>query len=95
MDYFHPFELGDYTFSCTVVTGAPALAGLEQRLICQYQPCGLEMLPAFLGNVMGIAALAVAGIILLIVRTITKRKRLNQTTTGPTVPPEAGASGVQ
>ncbi len=93
--YFHPFDLGDYTFSCTVVTGASALAGLEQRLVCQYQPCGLEMLPAFLANVIGIAALVIGGIILLIVRAITKRKKRNQTTTESTVPSEGAPSDVQ
>jgi hypothetical protein len=78
--YFHPFALGDYAFTCTVTTGAPALAGLEQRLICQYQPCGLEMLATVFCTGIGIAALVIAGIILLVVRAITKRKKRIQTT---------------
>jgi hypothetical protein len=73
--YFHPFDLGEYRFKCTVNAGAPTLSGVDQRLVCQYQPCGLEMLSAFLGNVVGIAALVIAGIILLVVTAITKRKQ--------------------
>lgn len=93
--YFHPFDIGDYTFSCTVTTAAPALAGLEQRLVCQYQPCGLEMMIAVFSTGIGIAALVIAGIMLLIVRAITKRKNRNQTTTECTVPPEGAPSDVQ
>jgi hypothetical protein len=78
--YFRPFALGDYTFSCTVVTGAPALAGLEQRLVCRYRPCGLETLPALFCCIIGIASFAAAGIILLVVLIVTKRKKRGQTT---------------
>ena len=72
--------LRDYTFSCTVVTGAPALAGLEQRLVCRYRPCGLETLPALFCCIIGIASFAAAGIILLVVLIVTKRKKRGQTT---------------
>lgn len=77
---FHPFDLGNYTFKCTVITGASALEGLEQRLICQYQ----EMLLASLAKVIGIVAIVNAGIILLIVLVITKIKRRKQATTKST-----------
>lgn len=73
--YFRPFDLGEYMFKCIVNAGAPALSGVSQRLVCQYQPCGLEMLPAFFGNVIGIVALVIGGIILLAVTAITKRKQ--------------------
>jgi len=76
--YFRPFDLGTYMLTFTVISGAPQLAGVEQRLVCQYQPCGLELLPAFFCKVLGIACLMVAGIIILIVITITKRARVFQ-----------------
>jgi len=73
--HFQPLDLGEYGFKCTVITGAQNLSGVDQRLVCQYRPCGLEKLPAFLTNVIGIAALVIAGIILLVVTSITKRKQ--------------------
>lgn len=90
--YFWPVDLGEYTFSCSVVTGAPVLVGLEQHLVCQYQPCGLEMLAAVFCTGIGIAALVIAGMILLIVRAVTRRKRRDQTTTESTVSPEGAPS---
>lgn len=90
--YFRPFGLGDYIFMCTVMTGSPVLAGLEQRLVCQYQPCGLELLPAVLLKAIGIIALVISGIILLVIRAITKRKRRCQTTTKSTLSSEAAPS---
>jgi len=73
--YFRPFDLGTYTFGFTVITGAPQLAGIPQRLVSEYQACGLELLPVFFTRALGIIALVVASIILLVIRSITKRKQ--------------------
>ena len=75
---FRPFDIGTYTFELTVVTGAPKLVGVEQRVVCQYQPCGLELAPALLARIVGIAALVIAGILLLAVTAVTKRRRAQQ-----------------
>ena len=90
--YFTPCDLGDYTFTCTVTTGTPALSGVEQRLVCQYQPCGLELLVASFTIGIGITALVIAGIIFLIVKMITKRKRTDQTTRKSTLSSEGAPS---
>lgn len=73
--YFHPFDRGTYRFNCTVVTGAPGLAGIDQRLVCHYLPCGFEMLPVIFGTITGIAALVIAGVILLVTRAVTIRRK--------------------
>ena len=74
--YFHPFDKGGtYTLTLTIIRGAPRLAGVPQRLVGRYQPCGIELLPAFFAIVIGIASLVVAAIIFLVVVIITKRKK--------------------
>ena len=73
--YFPPFDIGYYTFNCTVAAGAPALAGADQRLVCQYQPCGIEMLAAVFCTGIGIAALVLAGLVALIVVAINRRNQ--------------------
>jgi len=70
-----PCALGDYTFACTVISGAPALDGVDQRLVCQYKPCGIELLSLFFIEVAAIVAFVIAGVILFVVGKITKRKR--------------------
>lgn len=72
---FPPFETGYYTFNCSVAAGAPALAGTDQRLVCQYQPCGIERLPAVFCTGLGIVALVMAGLVSLMVVAITRRKQ--------------------
>jgi hypothetical protein len=79
---FPPFDRGDYTFKCTVATGTPHLAGIDQRLVWYYQPCDMAMVLAGFTDVIGISALVIAGIILLVVRAITKRKQRDITQSG-------------
>ena len=73
--FIAPFKKGIYTLTLTVSKGAPALAGVHQRLVARYELCGLEMMPASMATVMGVAAIVIAGIILLVVLVITKLKR--------------------
>lgn len=41
-----PFREGRYLLRLDVTSGAPALAGLRQRLVARYELCGLERAPA-------------------------------------------------
>jgi len=72
---FAYFETGKYTLTFRVTEGVPELAGIPQRLASSYLLCGMEMMSVLLGTVIGIASIIVAGIILLRVRAITKRKK--------------------
>lgn len=45
-----PFREGEYEVVVQVTSGAPALAGAQQRLTAAYELCGLERLPAQLGE---------------------------------------------
>lgn len=44
-----PFRQGEYRVQVEVAHGAPALAGIPQRLTAEYELCGMERLPAQLG----------------------------------------------
>ncbi len=63
---FLPFPEGEYDLTLTVEQGAPALAGVEQRLQARYLLCGLERSPATVSLLLGAGALVIAGIILLL-----------------------------
>ena len=63
---FLPFPEGEYDLTLTVEQGAPALAGVEQRLQARYLLCGLERFPATVSLLLGAGALVIAGIILLL-----------------------------
>lgn len=63
---FLPFPEGEYDLTLTVEQGAPALAGVEQRLQARYLLCGLERFPATMSLLFGAGILVVAGIILLL-----------------------------
>jgi len=63
---FLPFPEGEYDLTLTVEQGAPALAGVEQRLQARYLLCGLERFPATVSLLLGAGALVVAGLILLL-----------------------------
>ena len=64
--FFEPFRNGHYKLSLQVTEGIPELAGVSQRLVARYRLCGLEMLPAIFGTVVGIASLVIGGIIFLV-----------------------------
>jgi hypothetical protein len=66
---FNSLNLTNYTFNCTVISGAPALSGVDQRLIWKYRPCNIKMAFVNFCLIIGIAALITAGILLLLVRT--------------------------
>ena len=68
---FSPFPEGEYNLTLTIAEGAPALAGMDQRLQARYLLCGLERFPATVSLLLGAGALVVAGIILLL---LTRRK---------------------
>jgi hypothetical protein len=51
-----------------VISGAPALSGVDQRLIWKYRPCNLKTAFINFCLIIGIAALMTAGILLLLVR---------------------------
>ena len=60
---FAPFEDGTYTITVTVTHGTAALGGVPQRIIGRYMLCGLEMMPAFIFMVTGVAALIIAALV--------------------------------
>lgn len=64
---FYPFDLGDYKLTCEVLHPALALTGVEQRLISEYQPCGMERLPGMMINAVGVVAVLGGGIVGLFV----------------------------
>jgi len=72
---FHPFKKGDYTFTLTVTEGAEEFAGVPQRVVASYSLCGLEGLPAALMQMLGVALLVIAGIIVVAVGVYTIRRR--------------------
>jgi hypothetical protein len=72
---FAPFEKGDYRLTLTVTEGVSALHGTPQRLVARYMLCGLEMMPAFISMVMGLACFAVAGVVALVTALVVKRRR--------------------
>lgn len=76
--YFRPFDLGTYTLVFTVINGVPKMEGMEQYLICQYQPCGLELLPVFFYAIIGTSALMTAGIMIFVLIIIAKHKKVSQ-----------------
>ncbi len=49
-----PFRKGAYQATVTVITGAPALKGIAQRLEGSYLLCGLERFPATIANRIGV-----------------------------------------
>jgi hypothetical protein len=63
---FHPFAVGEYRASLTVISGAPALAELPQSLYAKYQLCAIESLPLLIAAVVAVFA-GVSGIITLVV----------------------------
>jgi hypothetical protein len=58
-----PWDVGDYRLRIEVTTPVPELAGRVQRVIVDYQFCGLEVLPARIMQAVGIMA-AMPGLIL-------------------------------
>ena len=73
--YFVPFKNGIYNLELEVTSGIPDLAGVPQRIIARYCLCGLELMAARVVMVCGIAALLVAGIIVLVLVFGKKQRR--------------------
>jgi hypothetical protein len=67
--YFHPFPVGEYTATITVIHGAEALSGADQTVHVEYLLCGLEQLPQlFAGGLTFV--LALPGLIVATLTTI-------------------------
>lgn len=62
----------EYTFNIRVLKGAPKLAGLEQKLVCQVVPCSVELQGTIIIALLSAAAFALGGIILYSVRRAVK-----------------------
>lgn len=58
-----PFPAGGYTVSLDVTSGAPALAGMRQRLVARYELCGMERLPGTIAYAFS-AGFGLVGIVL-------------------------------
>jgi hypothetical protein len=56
---------GTYKISVSVMEGAPALSGIEQRFVAKYQLCGLERMPGVVLRLASIACFIIGGIIIL------------------------------
>jgi len=63
------FIPGSYTLRLNVTEPAAGLAGMEQIVAAKYEPCGLEVIPAYLAGIIAVAtaipALIVGGFTLL------------------------------
>ncbi len=70
---FHPPAPGDYTLIVRVQRGAPALAGIPQRLVMRYEFCGLEYFFSGLLTLAGIAA-ALVGLIIILLACLWRRR---------------------
>lgn len=78
--YMFPFELGDYAFTCEVLGAVPALAEVDQRLVSEYRPCGLERLPAEVMRLFAYGAFFIGGCTLLPVTLISIRGMMSPNT---------------
>ena len=58
-----PFRKGIYDARVTVITGAPALEGITQRLEGRYLLCGMEQMPATIATVLAVVSLAIGAIV--------------------------------
>jgi hypothetical protein len=88
--YFHPFKPGSYELRVEVVDGAPGLVGIEQRLRGRYMLCGIEMLPALVGLILGIVALVIGGTTGLATYLVVRRRSRSGATAGtPSAAPDA------
>ena len=88
-----PFRKGAYHATVTVITGAPALKGIAQRLEGRYLLCGLERLPATIASGIGVVCAGVGttvGVIVLL-RTARYRRHPPDGQQGA-APPTAGAT---
>jgi len=74
---FHPFEDGAYQMLVSVKNGTPALHDVPQRIIGRYLLCGLEMMPAFLSMIAGIASMLVAAVVAVTTALVSRRKIKN------------------
>jgi len=70
-----PFKNGTYQAKFIVTAGASALANIPQRLEGGYMLCGLEMMPAFIGRIMGIACFVISAVVVFIVMLLVRRAR--------------------
>lgn len=84
--YLFPFELGEYVFTCEVVDAVPALADVDQRLISEYRPCGLELLPAEMMRLFAYGAFMIGASILLPITVISIHDVVSPKYVGPAEP---------
>ena len=75
LDSFEPLAVGTYTLAVTVVKGAPGLAGVEQRLVCEYVSCVMALMPGMIAGMAGLLSLAVGGILFVVVGVVTWWKK--------------------
>lgn len=73
LTYFHPFPVGEYTATITVIHGAEALRGADQTVHVEYLLCGLEQMPQLFAG--GLACLfALPGLIIATLTAIGLRR---------------------
>lgn len=59
--FFAPFSDGEYTLDLHVSQAISELKDVPQRLVARYKLCGLELLPAQIGLMIGIGLIALGG----------------------------------
>lgn len=62
-----PFRKGSYIAALTVIRGAPPLQGIPQTIEGRYELCGLELMPAQFGTLLGILSTGLGGLAGLLV----------------------------
>ncbi|MBI5725384.1 MAG: hypothetical protein HZA50_15615 [Planctomycetes bacterium] len=78
---FRPFKRGNYRITITITQGAPALRGVQQRIVARYLICGFDKWPALISQIYGFGCVIAGGIIAVATAVITivrKRRRRAQ-----------------
>jgi hypothetical protein len=74
VDFGH-FDRGRYELRLVVEHGAPRLSGVSQTLVARYFLCGMEQTVVEVMWLFGVGACTIAGILVLVIVTITIKKR--------------------
>jgi hypothetical protein len=93
--FVSPFRKGDYQARLTVTSGAPALKGVPQRLEGHYLLCGIEAMPAMIGNILGLVSTIAGGLTGIIVLCLVARGRRRSELARQTTAPNAGSDNTR